>query len=88
MDGKINYLQGTEERKTLDQAENRDKLKLFFSDDNSKYFHSIQDMEIVGEGFLRIDLEDRKVLVNLDNINFLENETSIRIQRDEGLQWR
>lgn len=86
MSDELNYLEGTEEQKTLDN--NDGKLQLYFSDGNSKYFYNINDMQIVGKGFLRLDLPDRKVLVNLDNLNFLENKTRIRIKEKDGLTWR
>lgn len=78
MKDELNYRKGSEERKTLDKSRN---LKVYFNDGNSKFFTGIKDMTLVDGLGVRLDFKDRKDLIVLENVNFLENNTGIRIKK-------
>ena len=73
-----NYEENIVEEKTL---QNSKTLKVYFNDGNSKFFTGIKDMTYVEDLGIRLDFSDRKDLIVLENVNFLENNTGIRIKK-------
>ena len=59
----------------------QNSLRVYFSDGNSKFFTGIKDMTFVDDLGIRLDFSDRKDLIILKNVNFLENNTGIRIKK-------
>ena len=73
-----NYEENIVEEKTL---QNSKTLRVYFNDGNSKFFTGIKDMTYVEDLGIRLDFSDRKDLIVLENVNFLENNTGIRIKK-------
>ena len=73
-----NYEENIVEKNTL---QNSKTLKVYFNDGNSKFFTGIKNMTYVEDLGIRLDFSDRKDLIVLENVNFLENNTGIRIKK-------
>ena len=73
-----NYEEIPVKKKTL---QNSKTLRVYFNDGNSKFFYGIKDMTFVDDLGIRLDFSDRKDLIILENVNFLENNTGIRIKK-------